>query len=167
MDGHFSNVFSNMNVGADLMVVGQNPGSDEVIREEPFVGASGQFFDSAVLEVLGLERASFYISNVVRCFTPGNRTPSADEMENCRDFLDREIALVKPKVVIALGAPSFSQLTGMRGITKHHGDLIVSARYGVHVVPIFHPSPRNMNDTERRRMFYEGLKTVREFLDAV
>ena len=162
VDGKFlSNVFSNMNGSARFMVVGQNPGRDEAERMEPFVGVSGRFFDKAAMDVLGLSRADFYISNCVRCFTPGNRRPSLDEESNCRFFLDREVAILKPKLIIALGGSAFKQLTGMNGILKHHGEKILSLRYRVPVVPMLHPSPFNMNDPAKRDMFYADLEKLR------
>jgi len=165
IEGCLSNVFSNMNPDAKVMVVGQNPGRQEVEEGEPFVGASGKFFDEAVKGVLGLGRSDFYISNIVRCFTPQNRPPSVREVSNCRAFLDREIEIVKPVVMIVLGSPSFKQITGMSGITKHHGRVVFSPRYGVQVMPLFHPSPYNTNNPERRRIFYEDLEKLGEILD--
>ncbi len=167
VDGSYlSNVFSNMNSGVDVMVVGQNPGREEVEKKEPFVGASGKFFDEVIADVLGITRGALYISNTIRCFTPGNRTPYQSEIDNCRYFLDREIAIVKPKVIVSLGAPAFKQLTGMGGITKHHGEVIVSLRYRVPVLPLFHPSPYNMNDPVKREMFRSALAKLKEVLDA-
>ena len=163
--GCLSNVFSTMNVEARVMVVGQNPGKDEVSKGEPFVGVSGVFFNKAIDEVLGMCRRDFYISNVVRCFTPNNRAPTMREKENCLNFIDREIAIVRPVAVVTLGSPAFKAMTGMSGITKHHGTPIYSIRHKVYVLPLFHPSPLNMNSTEKREMFYEGLKKLKEMLD--
>ena len=159
-----SNVFSNMNTKARIMVVGQNPGRTEVEQGVPFVGPSGTFFDKAIEEI-GLSRDDLYVSNVVRCFTPGNRAPRDAEMESCRYFLDREAAIVDPVVIVALGSPAFKQLTGMSGIMKHVGDKAFSPRYGVYVVPLLHPSPYNTNSPERRELFFKGLKVLKEFLD--
>jgi uracil-DNA glycosylase family 4 len=164
-DTHLSNVFSNMNGDARVMVVGQNPGIKEVEMGEPFVGPSGAFFDRSVEEIIGLHRSDFYVSNAVRCYTPGNRPPRQGEKDNCRYFLDREIAIVNPEVIIALGAPAFKQLTGLSGIMKHCGEKVFSPRYGVFVIPIIHPSPRNTNDPGRREIFYEGLRRLKEVLD--
>ena len=164
-DKFISNVFSTMNLEARIMVVGQNPGSREVEDGVPFVGPSGAFFDHSVKEIIGLDRSDFYVSNVVRCYTPNNRPPRMCEKDNCRHFLDREIAIVNPKVIIALGAPAFKQLTGLSGIMKHCGEKIFSPRYGVFVIPILHPSPRNTNDPGRREMFYDGLRRLKEILD--
>lgn len=163
---YLSNVFSNMNAAARVMAVGQNPGRDEVEQKEPFVGVSGKFFNNAVLKV-GLSRTDFYISNVVRCLTPENRPPNRDELDNCRSFLDREVALVKPKMIVALGSLAFRQLTGMKGIVKHQGRAILSLRYGLPVISVLHPSPLNTNVPEKCRMFMDGLAFVKECLDAL
>jgi uracil-DNA glycosylase family 4 len=165
IEGHLSNVFSNMNSEARIMIVGQNPGKREVEQGIPFVGPSGEFFDRAIEEVVGISRSDLYVSNMVRCFTPGNRPPYQAELENCRYFLDREIAIVNPRVIVTLGSPAFKQLTGMSGIMKHNGEQIFSPRYGVTVIPVLHPSPLNTNDPVKREMFYDGLRSVKEFLD--
>ena len=163
-DGRLSNVFSNMNTHARLMVIGQNPGREEVRQGEPFVGPSGRFFDEAVEAVLGLRRSDLYICNVVRCYTPDNRSPTVAEIEECRPFLDREVELLNPRLIITLGGPALKQVTGMGGITKHHGQKIYSPRYKRHVLPLFHPSPLNTNNPERKQMFYEDLKVGAEIL---
>lgn len=165
IEGHLSNVFSSMNPQARIMVVGQNPGIDEVRQGIPFVGISGKFFDKSVQEILGLSRSDLYISNCVRCYTPSNRKPFQDELNNCRCFLDEEIGIIKPKVIIALGGPAFYQLTGLNGIMKHHGEHIFSPRYKTTVVPVLHPSPLNTNNPVKRQMFYDDLKSVKALLD--
>ena len=162
VDGCPVNVFSNMNEKAKLMVVGQNPGYDEVLQGEPFVGASGQFFEQAFKERTGMGRDDIYISNVVRCFTPGNRKPYQSELENCRWFLDKEIELLKPKLIVALGSPALWQLTGLSGISKHRGEPTFSLRYRVVVIGAFHPSPYNMQDDTIRRQFMEDLDVVKQ-----
>ena len=158
-----SNVLSNMNP-AEIMVVGQNPGREEVERDEPFVGEAGRRFDEAVEKILGLHRTDFYISNTIRCYTPGNRKPFENEVENCRYFLDKEIELLKPKVIVALGGIALKQLTGLNGVMKHHGTVVHSIRYGVPVISVLHPSPLNTNDPERKAVFYDDLKKLKEFL---
>ena len=167
IDGQYlSNVFSNMNLGAKIMVVGQNPGHDETVKGEPFVGVAGKIWDEASEKYLGLTRKAFYIANAVRCWTLGNRCPIESEVENCREFLDREIEIINPTIIIALGRVAFSYLTGMTGIMRHHGRIVSSIRYRVPVMPILHPSPLNTNNPEKREEFYNGLKRLREFLDA-
>lgn len=165
IEGFPSNVFSNMNCTAKVVVVGQNPGAEETRQGEPFVGKSGRFFDLSVASFIGLKRSDLYISNCLKCYTPGNRKPFQSELDNCQHFLDKEIEILKPKVIIALGGPAFTQLTGMSGIMKHHGETIFSPRYSTVVVPVLHPSPLNTNDPVKREMFFDDLRAVKEFLN--
>jgi DNA polymerase len=164
VDGCISNVFSSMNVDSNVMVVGQNPGATEVQRGFPFVGPSGEFFDKAIKEVLGVGREAFYITNVVKCFSPGNRSPHDEEIKNCRSILDAEVAVVRPKLIITLGGPSLKAMTGLSGITKHRGDIQFSPRYSSSVLPLWHPSPLNMNSKEKRQQFFDDLKKVIPYL---
>jgi DNA polymerase len=159
-----SNVFSNMNLDAKWMVVGQNPGIEEVRMGEPFVGISGRIFDTLVKEVTGLDRTLFYISNTVRCMTPGNRRPSQSEIDNCRTFLDREIKIINPRGIITLGGPALEQVTGIRGIMRHHGERLFSPRYLKPVFPMIHPSPLNTNDPDKSEMFRADLIAMKEFM---
>jgi DNA polymerase len=168
VDGqHLSNVFSNMNADALYMVVGQNPGREEAALQEPFVGISGKMFNQLVEEVMDMKRADFYISNTCRCFTPGNRRPSVAEVDRCQTFLDREVKILKPKLIIALGGPAFEQLTGMHGIMKHHGNPVFSPRYCVHVFPLLHPSPLNLNDPAKLELFVADLMKLKEYMETL
>ena len=162
---NLSNVFSNMNDTAEYMVVGQNPGAEEVEKREPFMGISGKMFDQLVEEVLEMKRVTFYITNVVKCLSPGNRKPFADEVCNCEYFLDREIKILKPKAIITLGGPALEQVTGMHGIMKHHGNPIFSPKYKVFVFPLLHPSPLNLNDPSKLELFVNDLVLLKEFMD--
>ena len=165
IEGKFlSNVFSNMNARAKIMIVGQNPGRDEVEKKEPFVGMAGKRFDEVLLQRVGITRADLYVSNSVRCYTPGNRKPFQKEEDNCREFLDKEIAIVKPKLIVALGSIAFRQLTGMNGIMKHHGSVAFSIRYHVPVLPVLHPSPLNMSNPEREQGFYDDLSKLKKLV---
>jgi len=158
------NVFSNMNHKARIMVVGQNPGLDEVMMGEPFVGISGKIFDEA-MKAIGMSRKDMYISNIVKCYTLNNRKPYSSEIECCRKFLDMEMEIVKPEVVVALGGYAFKQMTGMTGIMKHHGEVVFSPRYSVQVMPIFHPSPSSMNNPEKKKMFQSDLLALKRFVE--
>lgn len=162
--GHISNVFSNMN-RADIMIVGQNPGRDEVEQGQPFVGRAGKIFDEAIMEVLGFDRSKLYITNTLKCYTPENRKPFDNEKDNCRSFLDREVALVQPKVIAALGGVALKSLTGMSGMMKNHGQVIMSLRYRIPVIPVLHPSPLNLSNPVRRREFFTDLWKLKETLD--
>jgi DNA polymerase len=102
-------VFGVGNPRADLMFVGEGPGADEDAQGEPFVGRAGQLLNN-MIKAMGLRREDVYIANVVKCRPPGNRTPERDECDTCSPFLMRQIAVVKPKVVVALGAVAAKNL---------------------------------------------------------
>jgi DNA polymerase len=94
---------------AELMFVGEGPGADEDAQGEPFVGRAGQLLNN-MIKAMGIRREDVYIANVVKCRPPGNRTPERDECETCSPFLMRQIAAIKPKVIVALGAVSAKNL---------------------------------------------------------
>jgi uracil-DNA glycosylase family 4 len=96
-------VFGVGNPTAELMFVGEGPGADEDEKGEPFVGRAGQLLNN-MIKAMGIEREQVYIANIVKCRPPGNRTPERDECATCSPFLMRQIAVIKPKVVVALGA---------------------------------------------------------------
>ena len=96
-------VFGVGNPRAELMFIGEAPGADEDIQGEPFVGRAGQLLNN-MIRAMGLRREDIYIANIIKCRPPGNRTPERDECETCSPFLMRQIATIKPKVLVALGA---------------------------------------------------------------
>ena len=102
-------VFGVGNPRAELMFVGEGPGADEDAQGEPFVGRAGQLLNN-MIKAMGLRREDVHIANVVKCRPPGNRTPERDECETCSPFLMRQIAVIKPKVIVALGAVSAKNL---------------------------------------------------------
>jgi len=105
-------VFGVGNPCADLMFVGEGPGADEDAQGEPFVGRAGQLLNN-MIKAMGLRREDVYIANVVKCRPPGNRTPERDECDTCSPFLMRQIAVIKPKIVVALGAVAAKNLLAM------------------------------------------------------
>jgi DNA polymerase len=124
---------------ADLLFVGEGPGAEEDRRGEPFVGRSGKLLDQLVLEEMGLTRQQFHITNVVKCRPPGNRDPQPEEIAACNPWLERQIELLAPKVVITLG--NFATRTLLQtkeGITKIRGNSY-PFRGGV-LIPTFHPA---------------------------
>ena len=102
-------VFGVGNPNAELMFVGEGPGADEDAQGEPFVGRAGQLLNN-MIKAMGIRREDVYIANVVKCRPPGNRTPERDECETCSPFLMRQIAAIKPKVIVALGAVAAKNL---------------------------------------------------------
>src|SRR4029077_15211971 len=102
-------VFGVGNPRAELMFVGEGPGADEDAQGEPFVGRAGQLLNN-MIKAMGLRREDVYIANVVKCRPPGNRTPERDECDTCSPFLLRQISVIKPKAVVALGAVAAKNL---------------------------------------------------------
>lgn len=158
-------VFGRGNASAKIMVVGQNPGYNETIQGKPFVGAAGKNFDEFLCDVLGLERKHIYITNTVKCYSPKNRAPYWDEIDACRHFLKREIEIVRPKVVLALGNYALQYLTKTTGMSKCHGQMKWSEEFNVHVFPLYHPSPMNMNKSTIKQATTDDFVTLKEFLE--
>jgi DNA polymerase len=107
--GRTNLVFGVGNVNADLMFVGEGPGADEDAQGEPFVGRAGQLLNN-MISAMGIKRSDVYIANVVKCRPPSNRTPEKDECDTCSPFLMRQIDVIKPKVIVALGAVAAKNL---------------------------------------------------------
>jgi DNA polymerase len=105
-------VFGVGNPTAELMFVGEGPGADEDAQGEPFVGRAGQLLNN-MIKAMGISREQVYIANIVKCRPPGNRTPEHEECATCTPFLMRQIAVVKPKVIVALGAVAAKTLLAM------------------------------------------------------
>jgi DNA polymerase len=137
--GRTNVVFGVGDPSAKLMFVGEGPGAQEDIQGLPFVGRSGQLLDRLVLEEMGLSREQFYIANTVKCRPPGNRDPLPDEIESCRPYLEGQLELIRPKVVVTLGNFATRLLLGTtENITRLRGRAY-PYRSG-HLVPTFHPS---------------------------
>ena len=137
-------------VEADWLFVGEGPGAEEDERGEPFVGQAGKLLD-AMLASLGLARGrNVYIANAVKCRPPGNRTPEADEIATCHPYLDRQIELIRPRIIVALGRPAAQTLLG--------GEIKIAAargrlfdRKGVPVVVTYHPAYLLRNPQDKAR----------------
>ncbi len=132
-------VFGVGHPAADLLFVGEAPGQQEDLQGEPFVGRSGRLLDRLVLEEMGLTRDRFYIANTVKCRPPGNRDPGAAEIAACRPWLEAQLDLIDPKVVVTLG--NFAAkllLETTEGITGLRGRAYPFRR-GV-LVPTYHPA---------------------------
>lgn len=137
--GRANVVFGAGSPGARLMFVGEAPGEQEDSQGLPFVGRSGQLLDRLVHEELGLDRADCYITNTVKCRPPGNRDPLPDEIEACSSYLEHQLRLISPRVVVTLGNFATRSLLGTtEGISRARGRTY-PYREG-HVVPTFHPS---------------------------
>ena len=156
-------VFSDGNPQARLMVVGEAPGANEDRTGLPFVGQAGKFLDLLLAAVDLSRRDSVYICNVLKCRPPGNRDPMADEIELCSPFLKRQIALVAPEVILAVGTFAAQLLTGTdRPLGKLRGS--VYAYEGVPLVVTYHPAAllRNAGWT---RSTWDDLQLLRQVMD--
>lgn len=124
---------------ANLMFIGEGPGREEDLRGEPFVGRSGKLLDKLVTEELGMSRSDYYIGNVVKCRPPDNRNPKPEEIEACWHWLEDQIKIIDPRVVITLGNfATRTLLNTNEGITTLRGS---AYQFGERVlIPTFHPS---------------------------
>jgi DNA polymerase len=149
------------NFEADLMFVGEAPGADEDEQGLPFVGRAGQLL-TKIIEAIGLSRDQVVIGNINRCRPPGNRQPTLPEAHTCRPFLMREIAVIKPKVIVVLGNTAMHNLLDTKvGITKMRGQF--HDYFGVKVMPTFHPAYL-LRDPSKKREVWEDMKKVKTYL---
>ena len=135
-------VFGAGNADADLMFVGEAPGASEDEQGIPFVGRAGKLLEK-LLEEIGLARSEVFIANVLKCRPPGNRDPLPVEIDNCQDYLHRQVELIQPNVICTLGNFSTKLLRGdPTGITRLHGqaEVLTLGRRAVRLYPIFHPA---------------------------
>ncbi|MGH9310607.1 MAG: uracil-DNA glycosylase [Vicinamibacterales bacterium] len=123
---------------AELMFVGEAPGADEDVQGEPFVGRAGQLL-TKMIEAMGFKRSEVYIANVLKCRPPGNRNPEPDEIQQCQPFLFRQIASIRPKVIIALGAFAARTLLETQDPISRLRGRLYDFR-GAKLIPTFHPS---------------------------
>jgi uracil-DNA glycosylase family 4 len=151
-------VFGVGHPNADLMFVGEGPGRDEDLQAEPFVGRAGQLLTEIITRGMKLRRADVYIANVVKCRPPENRNPESDEIATCMPFLARQIELIAPRVIVALGTFAAQTLLGVKTpITRMRG--VWHEYRGVKVMPTFHPAYllRNPGD---KRLVWSDIKQV-------
>jgi len=154
-------VHSTGNLQADLMFVGEAPGADEDEQGFPFVGRAGQLL-TKIIEGIGFKREEVFIGNINRCRPPGNRAPTLPEAHTCRPFLLREIAVVRPKVIVVMGNTALHNLLDTKdGITKVRGTF--QDYFGLKVMPTFHPAYL-LRDPHKKREVWEDMKKVRDFL---
>jgi DNA polymerase len=135
-------VFGAGNADAELMFVGEAPGASEDEQGLPFVGRAGKLLDQLLGEI-GLERREVFVANVLKCRPPGNRDPLPVEIDNCQEYLLRQVELIQPAVICTLGNFSTKLLRGdPTGITRLHGvpEVITIGRRAVRLYPIYHPA---------------------------
>ncbi len=154
-------VFGAGNINAKLVFVGEAPGRDEDLQGLPFVGRAGQLL-TKIIESIGLTRQEVFICNVLKCRPPNNRAPAPDEVVNCSPFLKRQIELIKPKIICALGNHACQALLRTeKGISQLRGTF--QEYEGTPVLCTYHPAYLLRNPSEKRKV-WEDMKKIRNFL---
>jgi uracil-DNA glycosylase family 4 len=149
---------------AELMFIGEGPGRDEDLQGRPFVGRAGQLLRK-IIAAMKFADEEVYITNVVKCRPPENRVPHRDEVEACWPYLERQIELIAPRVIVTLGkTPTEYFVPGRAGMGELRGKF--GDYEGIPVMPTFHPSYliRNEGNRELRRMVWEDMKKVMALL---
>ncbi|MBC8029706.1 MAG: uracil-DNA glycosylase [Pyrinomonadaceae bacterium] len=161
--GRTTIVHTDGNQRARLMFVGEAPGADEDAQGRPFVGRAGQLL-TKIIEAIGFKREEVLIGNVNRCRPPANRPPTPEEAAMCKPFLLREIAAVRPEVIVVLGNTAMRNLLDTKiGITKLRGQF--QDYQGAKVMPTFHPAYL-LRDPSKKKETWADLKMVRDYLEA-
>jgi DNA polymerase len=156
-------VFGTGSPRATLAFVGEGPGRDEDRQGEPFVGAAGQLL-TRIIQAIGLKREEVYICNVVKCRPPGNRTPEPIEQETCGSFLDQQLSLIAPQVIVALGATAANYLLEtQRPLRQLRGRFHDFPRGTAMVMPTYHPAYL-LRTPAAKRQVWEDMKKVRDRL---
>lgn len=149
------------NPRAELLFIGEGPGQEEDMLGRPFVGAAGRLLEK-MLAAISLTRNDVYIANVVKCRPPYNRTPQADEVTACMPYLRAQTALIRPKVIVLLGASAGKAVLGDQlRITRDRGEWV--RRKDVWMMPTFHPAAL-LRDESKKRFVWEDLQRVRDKL---
>ncbi len=155
-------VFGEGNPKAKLMFIGEGPGATEDETGRPFVGRAGQLLTKMIENVLEIPRSEVYIANIVKCRPPNNRVPTPQEAQTCIPYLMKQIEIIDPKILVALGSTSYRWLTGdTTPISKVRGETLTFQ--GRILIPTFHPSFLLRNPSKKREVYQDLLK-IKELL---
>lgn len=144
---------------ADIMFVGEGPGADEDKEGDPFVGKAGKLMNQAFIG-LGICRENIYITNIVKCRPPSNRTPLKEEANACLDYLRNQVMLIKPKIVVLLGNTALKNILGDEyGITASRGKWVI--KKDIKYMPTFHPAAL-LRDESKKIDFWNDLQIVKK-----
>ncbi len=155
-------VFGEDNPKATLMFIGEGPGYDEDVQGRPFVGKAGQLL-TKIIESIKLTREEVYIANIVKCRPPQNRNPEPDEIESCNPFLMKQIRVIQPKIICALGTFAAQTLLKTNAKISDLRGKIFDLE-GIKVIPTYHPAFL-LRNPERKREVWEDMKKIAEFLN--
>jgi uracil-DNA glycosylase len=152
-------VFGQGDANAELMFVGEGPGGDEDLQGLPFVGAAGQLLNR-ILAAAEISRQEVYIANIVKCRPPENRTPHKEEVEACLPYLQEQIRLIAPKIIVCLGSLATQTLVDPKAKISHvRGSWF--ERDGIRIMPTFHPAAL-LRDPSRKRPVWEDIQQIRD-----
>jgi uracil-DNA glycosylase family 4 len=158
-------VFGVGNPNAKLMFIGEGPGRDEDLQGEPFVGRAGQLLTDIITKGMGLCRQDVYIANVVKCRPPENRNPEPDEVGSCEPFLKKQIDLVRPEIIVALGKFAVQTLLQSKvPITRLRGSWYTY--HGIKLMPTFHPAYLLRNPGDKKLVWEDIKKVIKELRGA-
>jgi len=147
------------NKNARIMFIGEGPGADEDIQGLPFVGKAGKLMDKA-FQGVGIKREEVYIANIVKCRPPNNRNPEKDEAKSCREYLESQIKLVNPEIIVLLGSVALKNILGEEyGITSARGKWFEKDE--IKYLPTFHPAAL-LRDESKKIDFWNDLKKVKQ-----
>lgn len=161
-DGMDRHVFGNGCAKNPIMIVGQNPGYDEIKARRGFIGRAGKELDR-LLEHAGIKRDDCYITNAVKCYTDENATPTDEYISNCKRILEREIEILHPRLIITLGKPAMQSLTGFRTYKGVLGSFI--SYNGCQIAVCYHPSVV-FHSTEMKADLYKQFEDIGYYLKA-
>lgn len=155
-------VFGVGNVHADIVVIGEAPGADEDAKGEPFVGAAGQLLNK-ILAAIHLQREDVFICNILKCRPPGNRTPERFEVEQCEPYLLKQLELIKPKLILALGLTAANTLLNRKA---RMGELrgAIHDYHGIKVIVTYHPAAL-LRNPQWKRPTWEDVQLLRRLYD--
>ncbi|NLY49609.1 MAG: uracil-DNA glycosylase [Firmicutes bacterium] len=154
-------VFGEGDPAADLIFVGEGPGQEEDAAGLPFVGRAGQLL-TRILAAAGLERGEVYITNVVKCRPPGNRLPQPDEVQACKVYLEAQIRIIRPKILVCLGALAAQTLIDPRvRITRDRGKW--AHKDGILIMPTFHPAALLRDPYKKKPVWIDIQSVVRHY----
>jgi len=146
---------------AEIIFIGEAPGFHEDQQGRPFVGAAGKFLEE-LLEIIGLKREQVFIANVIKCRPPGNRDPLPEEIEACKPFLDRQIELIQPKLVVTLGRFSMARAFPKARISRIHGQPRKIG--GVIYYPMYHPAAA-LHQPSLRSAVQDDMRRIPELIE--
>ncbi len=150
-------VFGEGSLHAELLFIGEGPGASEDSTGKPFVGRSGDLLTKMIENVLQLKREDVYITNIVKCHPPANRVPTPTEAHTCQPYLLKQIEIIKPKLIVTLGATAYHYLTGDEtSISKIRGNILKQDGYTL--IPTYHPSFLLRNPSAKKEVFEDLLK---------